>query len=537
MSQLQDRPLYFTLFTSNDPPSATELSLLTREYKDTLRTISSLDHDIVLLQQQVHSLQAKQRQLSSSVTFYKHILHPCRRLPNEVLAMIFTTCVDKEGLRTRKPLKPMSRSTEFPSTFDTKKSPWILGQVCRRWRYLVLSLAELWTTIDINWEGLPTEISDPFIERRLSLTLQRSHDEPLHVSWGQQSCRDRTFLSMVASRSLRWKSATIRAGLKGLRLLTPYSGAFPILSTLYLDFAEENWLGLDKNDPVFHIFRDAPSLRNVTLTGDWTVTPRLSSQIPWNQVKRFAVEPDYLETWRDFQILLPYLTNVEEMTLKRFGFDGFRDTPLLMERLHTLDLRTADTLSIDQLLGSLTLPSLHKLVVSSALTATPSILAFLGRSACQLEECGVLSEEGANLVNLLKSESLQTVHTCSIRGTSFTAVENYAISDASLSALQLRPSGKSNLLPHITELDLAGEHKKWSDKALVDMLASRRDIEQFLPGSVSRLQHVKFSEWFPTLLRLRDVFVMRDAEAASRLRRLVEGGLTINDGDMRVLLK
>ncbi|KAF9254825.1 hypothetical protein L218DRAFT_1082158 [Marasmius fiardii PR-910] len=537
-----------SLSTTNDPPSPNALATLTGECKAISRAISSLDSEIALLQAKLGASKRKRREHVSRMDVYKSALNPCRRLPNEILGSIFSICVKEDrslAVDIEKVMKYSIRD-RFPATLDTERTPWVLGQVCRRWRNLVLSLPDLWTAIDINWDEPPEEIIDPFIERRLSLTLQRCQDRPLFLLWNERSCRDRAVLSMLCSRTFQWKAVSILTGIKGLRLLAPYSGAFPILSTLYLDFAEEQWLELDENHPIFSVFREAPALRHVTLSGDCTIARRMSRQIPWNQITHLTVKGGWqwlgnrevMKIWRDFQILLPHLTNLRELTLQFFSFGHLENSPVRLVNLHTLHLHGRTPENAICLLKSLTLPSLRNLTLDPAWGATSAILQLLNRSACRLEKLEISGLED-DLVALLSAGQLRDVYDFCMTGTiecdSDGTLVPLTVSDAVLGVLKFLPPGRTprpNLLPHLTELTLRGRYREWSDKDLVEMLASRRDIDRFPPRSVTRLQHARFYGSYEPC----GGFVIRDADAARQLRRLIEGGLIINDGDARVLL-
>ncbi|KAF9261900.1 hypothetical protein L218DRAFT_465234 [Marasmius fiardii PR-910] len=351
------------LSKSNDPPSATDLGVLRNQREDFSRVIMSLDQQIGFLQASMDALKQRREHFMATFEIHKSILHPCRRIPNEVLAIIFGLCVDQDvDIQNR--LEKGLKTDDCPSTLDTKKSPWVLGQVSRRWRHLILSLHHLWTGIDINWKkGLSTHTLDPYIERRLSLTLQRAQDRPLFVSWTHASSDRSALASILFSRSFQWKSATIRSGIQGLRLLTPYSGAFPNLSSLYLHFERDRWSHEDEKDEIFSIFGDAPALHSLTLSGDSTVTPRLRTQVPWSHITRFILKGG-TNYWSDLETVLPFLVNVEECHLHRFHFATA--SPITLTRLRSLTVSGAeDTLSINNLMESLTLPSLRKLYMVS----------------------------------------------------------------------------------------------------------------------------------------------------------------------------
>ncbi|KAF9254823.1 hypothetical protein L218DRAFT_951250 [Marasmius fiardii PR-910] len=512
---VQSTSILASLSTSNNLPSAAEWSVLAGESKAISQAILFLDSQIASLQSVMEALERKRQQLKSNLGVYKQFaFNPCRRLPNELLEIIFARCVDAD-VNVRELLESPPCTNDFPSTLDTKKSPWVLSQVCHRWRDVVLSLPHLWETVDINWKVPPSHEKsiDYFVFRRLMIALHRSGDRPLNISWNQRSSKPKTFFLALCTKIPHWKSATIRTGFTGLRRLIPFSGAFSMLSDLHLDFtSKEDWMRLDQDDPILSVFRNAPALRHVTLSGDHSATRRLDRQIPWSQITRFSVKNRGRNFWRHCEAFLPWLTNVEELTFEQFGFIYRGGTRVRLERVHTLDVHGVCS-SVYGLLISIAFPSLRKLTIFPAYGATPFILQFLAHSACRLRYLSI-SDTGDDLIDLLKGTQLQTVHTISLtgkfgKGNSLWEPEDLTVSDAVLDALKFLPSTETgtNVLPHLTDLTLAGRVKNWSDKALVEMLASRRDIDQFPPRN--------------------DV---EDADAAIQLTELVEGGLVINQG-------
>ncbi|KAG6809533.1 hypothetical protein H0H92_015899 [Tricholoma furcatifolium] len=78
----------------------------------------------------------------ASVTIALH-----KQLPHEIIAEVFRLCL---------PLT--ARTVSFPPTdAQLLHAPWVLGQVCSSWRQLSQSIAELWDTITIRFDGLDTK--------------------------------------------------------------------------------------------------------------------------------------------------------------------------------------------------------------------------------------------------------------------------------------------------------------------------------------------------------------------------------------------
>ncbi|KAJ8088724.1 hypothetical protein PM082_013967 [Marasmius tenuissimus] len=173
-----------------------------------------------------------------------------------------------------------SGDTNSPSTLNTRKNPWVLSQVCRRWRGVALSLPALWATIGIDWEGQTREALHPYIKRRLKLALERAGKRRLSASWHQGSCQHEDIVSMLCSRSSRWRDLSLCIGIRGIHLLTQFTGSLRNLSTLSITFEQDDWSD-EEDDSLFSIFCSAPALYDLTLAGELgSVLPLLVSQIP-----------------------------------------------------------------------------------------------------------------------------------------------------------------------------------------------------------------------------------------------------------------
>ncbi|KAL0573676.1 hypothetical protein V5O48_008273 [Marasmius crinis-equi] len=515
-----------SLSQSNLPPSPVDLGTLGTEYEKLSRTKLALDTEIGRLKARLAALEEQRIDVEQLLPTYKSALNPLRRFPNEILAQIFELCVE-EDIDMDERMKNFNRDEDFPSTLDTEKCPWVLGQVCRRWRELVLSLPELWASIDMNWkEGLTNVTLDPFIERRLSLTLRRARDQPLSVSWYQDSCHERA-LSILCSRSFQWKEATIRTGVKGLKLLAPYHGMFPSLSTLHLHFEEDDGLEDGENDAIFSIFHVTPALRNLTLSGHLP-NRRFIALVPWEQITSVKVKPAGGIT-PNLGPIIPLLRSAVQFDLESFNSIGQAPSaPTILPHLCTLVL----TPGMNAMFESVTLPGLKTLRIN-VVPPPGALLRFLERSSCQLEELSLLILYPDVLVQVLQAPQVQSITTLRISGM-LSANKLFSVENDVLNVLRLKPVGQDssqndNILCNLSVLSLWGD-KKWSDSSLVEMLASRVNLDQSLAQNTSRLQAVEFNTM------TEDGFSLEDEAASEQMRGLIEAGLEAKVGDEALVL-
>ncbi|KAL0566437.1 hypothetical protein V5O48_015578 [Marasmius crinis-equi] len=513
-----------SLSRTNNPPSAIELGLLREEYKDLARVSASLEAQIVRLRTSVAALEKEQGQINALLLKHRSVLNPCRRLPGEILADIFDLCV-REDLNMMERMRKLSQHHDSSSTLDIDKCPWVLGQVCRGWRDLVLSLPRLWSSIDINWPQGSEKLNMSLVERRLTLALQRSRDKELHVSWHESSCPAK-IVPLLCLSSFRWVNATIRASAEGFGLLAPYSGLFSSLSTLHLHFKDDRLLDEDGNDSVF---RDTPTLRHLTLSGHVSPISRLRTNLPWSQLLKFTLRSANPLTERvcvGLHKVLPLLRGLRTLEIQtsfEFVREGIHTIALTHLRTLTLASPVAPR-SVANLLDSVTLPSLRVLAIAGPDMLHINLQSLLTRSSAQLDELSIAMVNDQTLTKILEIPQVQTVQALSIGGPPGD-VGYFGVSDNVLNALKLNIPEITNaaVLPCLQHITLLGR-RRWTDKALVEMLASRRNVSQrnaaFNPIVSVALNHAKFG--------LEGVDI--------QMKNLLDGGLTARDSRGRFVL-
>ena len=130
-----------TLFShylqSNQAPSEDE----TREIKALraipLEEISIIDVEIEEIEGILNSLKRKRAHIQESVDDIDTILAPVRRLPTDVLGVIFRHCL----------------ATHRNPVISTSEAPILLTQICRDWRSIALSIPQLWSRLYIPTLG------------------------------------------------------------------------------------------------------------------------------------------------------------------------------------------------------------------------------------------------------------------------------------------------------------------------------------------------------------------------------------------------
>ncbi|KAF9027642.1 hypothetical protein BDZ89DRAFT_1066762 [Hymenopellis radicata] len=159
IQQSSPTPRMLRLLTSNEAPSDTEMEQFQALITQSSSSARLLAEKISVTKDLLEFLVKQRKQAKSNRADAKLILHPMRRLPYDVLETIFTYTSGFDALG---------------DSLNTKYAPWTLSHVCRQWRFTALSIANLWSTLDISLSKAPSRY-------RLQLCLERSKERPLDV--------------------------------------------------------------------------------------------------------------------------------------------------------------------------------------------------------------------------------------------------------------------------------------------------------------------------------------------------------------------
>ncbi|KAL0574891.1 hypothetical protein V5O48_007063, partial [Marasmius crinis-equi] len=389
------------------------------------------------------------------------------------------------------------KNARLPGSLDTRKAPWVLGQVCRSWRLLSLSTPDLWTRIDVSWKHAPKTFHTDRIQSLETVflhQLERCGKQPLTISYRSSSrpSSDRLLqedlLLHLYAQSSQWKHVSLKVDVVSLIPLNHNSGRFPSLQTLHVNVLDGDWTLLGGD--AFRTLDDLPSLESFSMSGD-TVTGVLerASQLSWKQIIRYAS----LETSRwypdveQYHQILPKLENLQTCVLDTAVSDP-QGPPLQltlhMHFLHTLVLVQPDPYKLDgvePLLKLLALPALRVLRLPSVFNCPKTLVEFLDRSCCFLEELIILDMRHDTLhavddfIRILNVCSLQDLHTLGLGGVFPDSPDlRRSMLDSIFRALTFEETSEQVMLPVLRRLGIHGPGGLWMDVVLIEMLASRR---------------------------------------------------------------
>ncbi|KAF8345031.1 hypothetical protein F5887DRAFT_238366 [Amanita rubescens] len=225
------------------------------------------------------------------------------RIPTETLCEIFHLLCDTQPIL----LHVLENSSDG--------FPWVLGQVCRRWRAVFLSHPPLWTILSLQpREGhfSPTSLTE--MGRRTAVYLKRSGQSSLSITAELSSKVEPAIIiwRMLLSCSNRWKWASLNVYLNN-SAIEGLLGCRGMFSTLeYLEMR----IGTFGREPS-HTFEIAPCLINLRLSnnifgpgciGKW--------KFPWAQLTKVKISTGLTQGSDEVRATLFQLQNVEELRLE-----------------------------------------------------------------------------------------------------------------------------------------------------------------------------------------------------------------------------
>ncbi|SJL02178.1 uncharacterized protein ARMOST_05504 [Armillaria ostoyae] len=382
-------PAFTRIINSNDPPLPAESDAIRGLIAEQTHRVSALQTQVAHLESyrqdllaqvstvddKISALERERERVSQAIREKKRLLSPVRRLPPEVLSLIFLETIVFPIKRT-----PSASESEWWDIELAESPMWSIEQVCRQWRMVSVSFPELWSYINI------TITDDNFKEdgyayvRCLTHQFSRSRLCPLSLSItdiSNQSSFDKlppplvTLLLSVASRVRELHlllSAAIFSTVPAVRLALPSLTKLCLLSTDAEEISRYNNLNLFDSAPNLHAV-EAMNIRD----------PVSSFALPWHQITRYKSD-HLLDDWADpgpdtyihllSIISQPQLVECDlrcEVNCADSVFSG-KLFPVVCTRLRSLSLSSwaytsTGVRALHQILDRLMLPALESLRV------------------------------------------------------------------------------------------------------------------------------------------------------------------------------
>ncbi|KAJ7118967.1 hypothetical protein C8R44DRAFT_187045 [Mycena epipterygia] len=402
------------------------------------------DPEISRVQGILTSLQERRRSLQWYQDCCRSLLSPIRKLPPEILEIIFLACMGPEPAMV------------IP----------VAGQVCRYWRGIVLGCPKLWSNISVGRTRFT------FIQRYhdfASLFLERSSNRLLSVSI--RSPADSRLVQLLAPHVHRWQ--LLRLSAIDMDFYNSLGLDTDLAALEKLEIVQANILEPTDADSITILH--APKLRDVVLKNPFKIW-----SLPWGQLTRVQY---HVEAARDGLQLLQSCPQLVECSLDGLNVAENVDLIPHLRPLHNLrflrlnvDINVSAAAVSQTILQAffarLTTPNLISLEVIGK-WSPEDVTEFISRSECALENLtlgtGYMKDEKIipvlENVPLLKSLAVDADIGTSRR------LHNRVITEKLLRRLVLYPDS-DGLLPSLTHLALKTS-LAFEDQVLLDVIESR----------------------------------------------------------------
>ncbi|KAJ7757086.1 hypothetical protein B0H16DRAFT_1885794 [Mycena metata] len=245
--------------------------------------------EMLRLRRITQHLQFRSRELLQYLNAKRCLLSPIRRLPPELLHMVFAFVVS------------IDRTTPFVSI---SLAAIRLAHVCSFWRTLALNTSELWATINIR-HAKP--------QHRLAQLEFYSSQTACALSVGC-TLPSRKLLTKINRLSYRWWDLILTIADDDFELLNVVRHKIPLLRSLDIHNRSHRD-GAQTSDT----FQDAPSLQYVTLTADSGHIWPFSYILPWQQIVWLILNPISLSVFSECLRNCPKLLYFEACLVARPG--------------------------------------------------------------------------------------------------------------------------------------------------------------------------------------------------------------------------
>ncbi|KAJ7587351.1 hypothetical protein C8J56DRAFT_78229 [Mycena floridula] len=445
------------LCRANRQPSSPDASQLLKKVLDDLQVCRN---EIKKQQAILVSLRTEQSMLEYHIQGYQSLLSPIRKIPVEILRLIFAHFCDDNLIAA-----------------DQVTVPGLtLAQVCSHWRSLALRSTELWSCISLLIKK-PKSSFD--WEKPIEFLLRRSGDHDLAVSIKERGSMGdfgvaEKGLKLLATSSQRWHSLSIDVTTDAVDLLADclmgIKGRLPSLVFLRTDFGclvEE----LD-------IFHEAPSLNSLELTDE---TDPTLLRLPLTQLRTCTIfRPS------DPLTFLQQCTGLLDATVENplNNYDDEDHDRTIISGLQSLSIRVYGPWEF-YFLRMLTLSRLTSFSLSAydcdweaeseRLFPLDLWTSFIARSSCNLTTLSwdEIPIELTAWISLLQSiPSLETLSLVDEHNEDF---GEYLISDDFFNQLRAGPTWTSSgLLPNLRHLSLEASYEvPLQQPALIEAIQSR----------------------------------------------------------------
>ncbi|KAJ7672407.1 hypothetical protein DFH06DRAFT_1293184 [Mycena polygramma] len=327
--------------------------------------LADLDAQIIALESSLNSLKEKRKSVQDRLDAYAY---PVLTLPNEIASEIFVHFL---------PIYP-----KCPPPIGLL-SPYLLCQICRKWRHIAFATPALWRAILLPWQRLSRRKQ---ALRLMETSLEHSGSCLLSIELRGNSVAQiwklTQFGRTIAEHCARLEHLALSV-ISPLEALPIGDLPLPSLRTLRLGWDIDNstasttFLGAPLLQKVYiHMYRDAHR-----------------SIFPWSQLTVLSVH------WIPPNQCAEIMTQLVNIVYCEFRMDESEqnfDASCTLSHLETLILKAYQSPLQGSILRTLNLPALRRLHVPRFFTDPAALKSFVSRSGCNLEELCIPNADAAS---------------------------------------------------------------------------------------------------------------------------------------------
>ncbi|KAF7346751.1 F-box domain-containing protein [Mycena sanguinolenta] len=463
------------------------------------------DAEILRQPNELDRLTLERRTLAWYADGCRSVFSPIRRLPVEILAVIFGMC----ELRERHEYSEVwSQRPEVQQLAEEEvdrvslRHLRQLAQVSSFWNCVIMETAKLWSTIIVDtsvWSECAVSVDT--LLSMLDSSLNRGGDHALTIQVGVVNSHHRPVCELLSRHASRWRDVYFWSDIEASEYLAAAKGNLGRLEKLHI---ASGWEDVDA-------FKDAPLLADLSFYGHLYRVPN----IPWSQIRKLTYWANGLfdaSNCLEFLSLAPNLVDaVFTVDLQMVLSDHRWKARSSNVRSISFEMIIHDPLVVGQMLDSLTFPRAESFAFTPCLGAPPPLwpsqqfVTLTHRSQfsmhlTRLEIHALLTDEELLycLAPLLKLEELVI---------SDGALSDIVITDTLLQGLVCdnTASGCTSMIPRLRLLSL-NSFLGFTDEVYLDLVVSRvrsihsGGVDQFKPTCSTFETHL----WWP-LVRNREV--------------------------------
>ncbi|KAG7441389.1 uncharacterized protein BT62DRAFT_486056 [Guyanagaster necrorhizus] len=253
-------------------------------YRDLLarssERLSIIENEMQRLRAQLALVETQRKEALVMNQDLKSINSPIRRLPDDSLREIFLASC-----------RSWADVNSLFFSINMRGQPWILSQVCRRWRSVALSFQKIWACFRIDMEHIPiTRMAQQRASFALGQQIRRAGRHELTLSTcdpdeGRLGTSYDMILPLLLSTCSQWRTFELKCHTRAVIHFAPIRGYLESLEKIHLSIRTSS--RGEQDISTSNIFEFAPKLRRISLGSGRKDIVR-SFIIPWPQIIEYT---------------------------------------------------------------------------------------------------------------------------------------------------------------------------------------------------------------------------------------------------------